>query len=269
MESDIPSDLIGMYAKVIAEHRVWFQQFDKGRLKKWEDLLKNNSEAAICEAATRKLLSDNTIEVKPCNNYSGKSPDYICTKGDKQFYVEVTCVSINKLTNKCGMPPDRPADGGHYPFLLTDVLLGEICNKTPQCSDLNSPCILCVGTLHYNAGSDYFGKLAAMALLTGTPQFATNWNPETGDVVGDPHQITNLRDSAFIRFTKKADGIIEYARTPISAVLLCPFVCLPVEVVGMLHPNPNHPFDRALLPKIEFCRLVEGYQNGLLTVEWI
>jgi hypothetical protein len=255
------------YSDLIDEHRAWLELFGKLRLKKWEDFLKSNSEGAICEAATRRLLCDHSVKVIPNEDISGGGPDFLCVKNSKSFYVEVTSVSINKLTDKCGMSSDEPK-AGSISFLLTSVLLGEIRNKTPQCSNLNSPCILVIGTLHFNAGCRYFGKLAAEALLTSTPQLATNWNSKTGCAVGDPCQIVSLRDSAFIRFTKRADGTIECARNPISAVLLCAFGQHPIRVYGLLHPNPNYPFDRALLPKIKFCRLAEGYRDGP-TVEWI
>ena len=54
-----------------------------------------------------------------------------------------------------------------------------------------------------------------------------------------------------------------------SGILLCSFRIKDSEIIGVLHPNANYPFDRSLLPKIEFCRLKDGYQDGNLEVEWI
>ena len=96
-----------------------------------------------------------------------------------------------------------------------------------------------------------------------------NIDVSRGEAVGGPYQSTELQDSVYIRTDKTSVTPIEEARRTISGVLLCPFGSLPLEVVGMLHPDPNHPFDRTLLPEIKFCRLAEGYQTGRLTVEWI
>jgi hypothetical protein len=97
-----------------------------------------------------------------------------------------------------------------------------------------------------------------------------NIDVQKGHAVGEPYQTTDLRDSAFIRFTKKADGTIEYARNPISAVLLCDFSQNSSMVYGLLHPNPNYPFDRGMLPEIKFCRLTPSCERkNHLTVEWI
>jgi hypothetical protein len=89
------------------------------------------------------------------------------------------------------------------------------------------------------------------------------------EAVGEPYQATHLQSAAFIRPTKNINGLIEYARNPISAILLCPFGTRPPEILGVLHPNPNYPFNRNILPKVEFCRLKDGYQKGKLEVEWI
>jgi len=90
-----------------------------------------------------------------------------------------------------------------------------------------------------------------------------------GKAIDEPKQITELESAAFIRPTEEPDNFFEYARCPISAVLLCPFGSEPVKVIGAMHPNPNNPFKRNLLSDIEFSRLVKGYENGHLDVEWI
>jgi hypothetical protein len=270
MESDITNDVTVEYADTIAEHHLWLQQFNKQQLKKWEDLLKANPEAAICEAETRKLLSNHRIDVKPYDGLYQGGPDFLCTKNGKTFYVEVTCITIDIATKKTNLPPSYPKKPStQYYRLLTKHILGELCNKTPQCSGLEQPCIIAITTLHSRAGASCFRKPVCGDILTGTPQITMDIDVKKGHATGEPYQTTDLRDSAFIRFTKKADGTVEYARNPISAVMLCAFGQYPIDIYGLLHPSPNYPFDRALLPKIKFCRLAEGYQNNRLTVEWI
>ncbi|MCJ7729804.1 MAG: hypothetical protein MUO27_08020 [Sedimentisphaerales bacterium] len=270
MGMDTPDDLIVAYADVIAGHCAWLQQFDKQRLKEWEDLLKNNPEAAICEAETRKLLSDHNVDVQPYEDLSHGGPDFLCAKDNKRFYVEVTCIIQDVATKKTKLPPSPPGKhNAQYYSLLTKHILGELCKKTKQCAGLNLPCVGAIATLHTQAGVLCFKKLACEDILTGTTQITMDINIQKGHAVSDPYQTTNLEDSAFIRFTKKADGTIEYARNPISAVFLCAFGQYPVGIYGLLHPNPNYPFGRALLPDIEFARLADGYHNGVLKVEWI
>jgi hypothetical protein len=268
MGMDTPNDLIDAYAGVITEHGAWLQRFGKQRLKKWEDLLKNYSEAAICEAETRKLLSGHNVDVQPHEDLSHGGPDFLCSKDDKTFYVEATCITIDVATKKTALL--QPKTKAQYHDDLTEHIHGELRKKTRQCSELKLPCIVAIATLHAEAGRLCFdNKLACEEILTGTTQIAVNIDIQKGRFVGKPYQTTNLENSAFIRFTKQADGTIEYARNPISAVLLCPFGRYSLSVRGLLHPKPNYPFDRLLLPNIEFAKLTDGYQNGGAKVEWI
>jgi hypothetical protein len=265
---NIPEEnLEQVYARLVEEHRAWLKSFGRQRVKRWEDLLRADPEAAICEAATRELLSGGGINIEPHEDVSSGGPDFLCMKNNKRFYVEVTCITKEKVTRETNLD-DNPK-GATYYCLLTETFLGELCNKVPQCSSLDASCMVAIGTLHFQAGPRCFGKHAAEDLLTGTPRISMEFDHEQARGIGDIYQSTDLRDSAFIRFDKTLTGQIECARNPISAVLLCSFGCSPTKVVGVLHPNPNYRFDRSLLPDIEFCRLAEGYQTGKFVKEWV
>ena len=265
---DTSGEMLQKYANEIGGHRKWLRSFNEGYASKWEKLLKADPEAAICEAATRELLLQHAIEVKPNEDPSSGGPDFICTRDGKCFYVEVTCITTEKVTQKAHLT-DNPSTDGYY-RLLTKEILGEICNKTRQCSNLNAPCIIAISTLHRRAGARCFDKHGVENLLTGTRDLSMKFDAEQGRGIGNIYEIADLRDAAFIRFDRGSAGQIEFARNPISAVLLCAFGYLPMKAVGALHPNPNLEFDRALLPNIEFARLAEGFnQTNQLDVEWI
>lgn len=261
---------ISEYSDLIIEHRTWLKPFGKRRMKKWEDLLKSNPEGAICEAATRKLLSDHGVVVEPYEDPSSGGPDFLCIKNENRFYVETTCLTKDAIAKATGLNkiPRPGLHGG--PFKpATERIFYEMCNKTPQLRNLDGPCILALGTLHVVAGHICFSKTLASHILTGTPKISVQIDPEQGRAIGDLHQTTDLKDSGFVRPNKKSTNSIEDARRTISAVLLCSFGTIPPRVIGLLHPNPKHSFDRILLPKIEFYRLAEGYQAGQFEVEWI
>ena len=262
-------DLIKDYSDVLDKHRSWLKPYGNQRLDKWEKLLKANPESAICEAATRKMLTSHGVNVIPSEDISKGGPDFLCVKNNKRFYVETTCITKKTATNKTGLSDMPPGTSKVQRFeLLTKRIFYEIRSKTPQCSNLGAPCIIAIGTLHFQAGYNCFNKRAAEQLLTGTSFITVPINKQTGQAMNEPYEATDLKDSIFIRSVKISPNEIEYARSPISIVMLCPFGTLPTKVLGILHPNPNHAFDRTLLPQIEFCRLNEGYQNNLFKVEW-
>lgn len=191
-------------------------------------------------------------------------PDFKCKKDSQCFYAEVTC-----LTEEQVIRVSKSQAGAHYYRFLTESFRTELSNKTLQCSGLDGPCVVALCTLHVSSSVGCFGRRPAENLLTGTTSLAMRFDASQGRGVGDLCQITALKDSAFIRFSKTDHGKVECARNPISAVLLCGYGPCPPVIVGALHPNPNHPFDAALLPAIPFCRLRDGWESGQTTVEWI
>jgi len=234
-------------------------------LKKWEDLLKANPEAAICEAETRKLLSDHNVDVQPYEDLSHGGPDFICTKDGKTFYVEVTCLTINAVTKTTRLS-DTPKRAGCY-ALLTSRIKNEIRSKTPQCANFSAPCVLAITTLHFTAGRLCLAKPRVEELLTATYKITVDF--KNGGAASPPYLTTDLKNSVFIRPDNDSPDWIEHASAPISALLLCGFGSVPPNVLGCLHPSPNHPFEGELLPNIKFARLADGYQNEALKVEWI
>ena len=204
----------------------------------------------------------------PNEDPSMGGPDYLCHAKNQEFYIEVTCVTADKVTAKSGLS-DAPKGACYYAF-LTNALRGELSNKVAQCSRLNCPCLVAITTLHLQGGVLCFGERGVEDLLTGTSKVSMKYNMVLGRAVGDPYESTSLEDSAFIRFAKGSSGKVEFARDPISGVLLCAFGYATREVVGALHPNPNHHFDRTLLPNVRFAKLADGsLDTGKLEVAWV
>ena len=260
-----------VYSKVIDEHRSWLKPFGGQYLNKWEKLFKDQPEAAICEAAARKLLGEHSIYVRPHEDISKGGPDFLCKKEGKKFYVEVTCITKETATKKTKLDSEpqinfnSPAKWYRPPI---GQILQEIRNKTPQCKDLNEPCLLAICTLHFGVGFICFrDRIIAESVLTGTPHISWDIGLSSEEVLKEPRQATELKNSGFIRPRKNKPYSIEEARKTISAVLLCDFGGH--NIVGILHPNPNHSFDRTLLPEIKFCRLANGWQTGRFSPEWI
>ena len=136
------------FDKVIGSHREWLKSFGENYLEDWDDLfLYNNTEAAACEAFTREVLEELDIDVEPVDKrVNRKNPDFKCSRGEEVFYVEVTCITKDAATKHSALE-DYPTDNKVTHFaMLTKSIFQETVNKTPQCSNLNSPCVLAIGT---------------------------------------------------------------------------------------------------------------------------
>jgi hypothetical protein len=110
-------------------------------------------------------------------------------------------------------------------------------------------------------------KTKVWDLLTGLPSITWDYDAQMGQAVGDPYETTKLESAVFVKPSTTAG--IEHARNPVSGMLICGFGCDPPTCYGVLHPLPVRNFPRELLPDVEFCRLKDGYERGLLSTEWI
>ena len=257
------------YSQLIDRHCKWLNGFEAERLSRWKNLFNANLEAALCEAATRKLLFDHGCDVEPFEDPASGGVDFKCTKNGNTFYVEATCITKEVASDKSGLTHLTQPNKATYYAYLTRTIWQELSNKTSQCSGLDAPCIVVIGTFHFQAGCLCFDDLAAEELLTGITYITKRIDTKLGKAVGETYESTKLESAAFIRPNENPPNFFEHARCPISAVLLCSFGTNPINTTGMLHPDPNNPFNRDLLSDIKFCKLVDGYKNGSLEVEWI
>jgi len=263
------SGLRAQYSRTIADHRCWLRSFDAGYEAKWERLLKNNPEGAICEAAIRELLESQHVSIEPNDDLSHGGPDYRCTRDRDSFYVEVTCISRDAASEATGLR-DHPWGGPPEHEMMTGKIRYEVSNKTRQCANLDGPCLVAICCLHSQAGGDAcFDDCAAEEVLCGSFSSTRDYDPQTRSPVGETYEVTDLRDSTFIR-PSKASGEPQYARDSVSGLLLCGFGSRPWVVRGVLHSCPAREFDRNLLPHIRFARLTDrSLRTGKLEVEWI
>jgi hypothetical protein len=155
--------------------------------------------------------------------------------------------------------------------LLTESYSQKADKKVSQFEKLNAPCMIAIGTLHFQAGALCFDKKSAEEILTGKSGIGIQISKRTGGAVGEPYNSTSLDAAPFLKVRKIIcdEPLIQPVRQTVSAVLLCPFGTHPVKCLGILHPKPYYEFDRGLLLGIEFCRLKAGWEGGIFTTEWI
>lgn len=251
--------LIDLYIK-------WIEQFDINHARQWAHLYKCDPEAAMCEAAYWAVLQDCGVEVEPNRDlvHGHPSPDFRCRKNGEKFYVEVTCMHIERVTKVTGLS-DRPSGPGHYGS-LNAAIFDEVRQKTPQCAGLDASALVAVGTFHNQASCLCIAKHHIGMMLTGDELITWRIDPQAGQAIGDTFLSTELKSAAFVK--PSATLWLEEARLPVSAILVAGFDCGPPNIYGLLHPNPLRPFNRDLLARIEFCRLLSDDTSKTLSTEW-
>ena len=250
------------------EHQNWLSSFDPRYARNWERLFANDPEAAMCEAAFRRVLEHNGNRVSPNEHLDGqgRAPDFRCEQDTAQFYVEVTCLNVAQVTKRTALQ-DKPGQAGHY-RLLNDMIFEACSAKVPQCANLDAPALLAIGTWHFSSSVVHVDKHQLGMLLTGQLGMAWSFDAETGSVVGEPEQVTQLWSSAFVQ-PGPGDSLLKLIRLPLSGLLVGGLDPLHPRLLGILHPQPNRPFRPELLPEVEFGRLAPGYAVGEFGVQWI
>jgi len=242
--------------------------FDERHAKRWEEMLKADPEAAILEACVRSFLGERLDALRPAEDAVEGGADFCCVRGGSHFYVEATCIKESTVTERIGLPPRSTTGAADWYAPLTEAVKNECVNKAKQCSKCSdAPCLLAIGTLHFQGGAICFEQSHVERILTSEPMITCDIDIRTGGAVGNPYQTTDLGKSAFLRRSQSADMFIEPARRSISGLLLCGFGGRPPTVNGVLHVEAVRPFDRGLLPGVPFCRLKEGYREGVFEVE--
>lgn len=250
----------------------WLEQgrFDQQHARNWAKLYHADPEAAMCEATFWAVLSDCGVDVEPNADLIGakQAPDFRCHRNGRAFYVEVTCIRVETATRESGLKSEPQPGEGASPYRhLNDLIFQECVNKTRQCSNLDAPCVLAVGTFHHRGSILGIRKTFMEWLLTGEASIGWEFDPHLGMCVGEPYQVTSFRSAAFTRLSPIAG--IESRRQPISALLVGGFGCDPPQVLGLLHPNPVREFPAALLDRIPFCIQRIDLRAARVSSEWI
>src|SRR5689334_3245606 len=113
--------------KLVKRFAKWLEQFDAQHATSWALLLRNNPEAAMCEATFWGVLTDCGAEIAPNLdlNGGGQSPDFVCRKNGHKFYVEVSCIEIETATRKTTLDHIPQGKAQHYSSL--DDAIFEKC----------------------------------------------------------------------------------------------------------------------------------------------
>jgi hypothetical protein len=220
----------------------------------------------MSEAVIWGILTDCGVTIEPnADLVSGKmAPDFKCSKGEYEFYVEATCIRIETAAKKTDLP--NPSVPGFRMYSnLNRAIFQECQNKAEQCGSVSSPCLLGIVTYHSEASALCFERDDLAEVLTGEQYMSFDFDTKRGCATGTHRSATKL-DLAFP--IKPAEGRIQEARASISGVLVAGMGCQPPNIRGLLHPQPKYSFEHRILNRLEFGYLVINHETGQMSVEW-
>lgn len=256
------------FVELREEHQLWLDNFNEQYRRNWDKLFQNDCEAALFEARVRRLLQKNGATVEPNEDLTGESqrPDFRCSSNGTEFYVESTCITASTMASATGLPVCPGIKKTPYAVSSpTAVFKAKCTKKAKQCSNLDLPAIVAIGTFHTSASRRFFRKERLLELLTGELSIAWAIDLETG-TAGDACYTTQLRSAAFLQPDEASE--IAFVRRSISGLLLCGVGVEPPQVLGVLHPDAARPFSAGALPNIEFASVFYEPSTSRLLVQW-
>ena len=248
-----------MILEIVESFKQYLEVKYPSHLPQYTGRLNGEQFGARAEAVMYSALRQECEEVLIAESPSHGGLDFLCTVDEREFLVEVTALAPDVVSERSSLYPDDPV--GSF-SLLTHTLRNRVSRKTRQMAGSAVPRVLAIATEH-DWGGVLLGPLGAQSLLASDLQIAV----PVGGAEADHMSATNLADSAFFR---PGEGGVESCRRSVSAVLLVAIGGGKCEMVGVLHPDPVHPFAYGLFPQVPFVRLVDWpIEEGEFEIEWV
>jgi len=225
----------------------------------------SDTHAAEAEAVVFSLLWSAKLRPDIYESHSTGGPDFVCRpETDHEFVVEVTSLQSGSVSRKSHLPETIDGSGGGAFGLITSMLKGRATAKAAQLRGVPVPRVLAITCSHI-CGDLLMDSYAAVNLMVSEPYIRVPF----GDQCNATSQVTDLRNSVFIR-PDKSSGQIVPCRQSISAILLVSISGNRSDVVGLLHPEPTITFNPSLFPLVPYLSLVDWpIRDGRIRIRWL
>jgi len=235
---------------VIRQYKSALKQYSQRLLEGFEARSADLPRAARAEAVGFCFLRHLVDRIEAHEDPTTGGPDFVCSRGGKEFLVEVTSLSAESSADRSGIA-NRENLGCGWFSLVTAQLVRKAKTKAPKVADQLLPRIVMLVSEHV-ANSGLFGPLAIESLLLGN------------------YSGGRMKAGAFVRF-QDGIGVGIPIRQSISGILLVGASHHEVEVRGFLHPAAAQPFDPNLLQAIPFAEVEDPvwFPNNPGRVRWL
>jgi hypothetical protein len=224
--------------------------------------LRLDATAAQAEAIVFSVLWSARLRPDVFEDPSAGGPDFQCKPANQSgFFVEVTSLDENAVSEASGLPVKITGSGGAAFSMITSKLESKASKKASQLRNRSMPCVLAI-TCSHDFASILMDSPAAYSLLAETEQTLS----PLLDISGSRMPSTALSRSAFFSLDQSGRLIPRFQN--ISAVLLIAISGRQADIVGVLHPEPSKAFAPSLFPQVPFLRLNWPIVDASVKFEW-
>lgn len=237
----------------IVAYRNWLAAVSPKTERRFLNILSRGEEpqieAAVSEAIAWDYLTSRSQAVSLAEDPDSGGPDFKLTTAAGDIVVEVTNISIAAMTEATSLPhkPDYRARSYKLP---TGRIKKAVMDKAAQMDRIESPQIVLVSTLHFQASAICFTRRHAVEILLSGRGFAWQVDEESKSPDSQVELTADMKDACF---TKRHST--DSCRQNVSAVVLGGFGLTPpaANVLGALNPDALRPLDQSAFG-IPYCR---------------
>jgi hypothetical protein len=262
MPVDLP-ELVESYRSYLTHH----QALNPKQLaaNRFDQRLKSCAEAARAEAVAFDFLRSRNLEPRLLEDASAGGCDFECRSGKTAFAVEVTALTDETMSERSGIGDDFEVGYVDMPVIL-GALRSRLSTKSSskQVNKYQGPRVLFIGSQHMSTNVIFMGGIEEF--LTGSSKIVVPIRRDGGPA-GESYMATDLENSAHL--TKGESGQATLFRPTYAIVLLAGIDPDKAYVMGILHPEPEHPLPYHVFPQVPFARVRWPIQNNMVEVEWV
>ncbi len=280
------------YRPFLAKYVAWLEKEDFHDARHWCARLRSNDpaqiEAAISEAVAWDWLRCRVDKIDRVRTGRTRTPDFRCTKNGRTFFVEVTNISLERMTRLCGLEHADHSSGFRTVPQPDGGIQNEIAGKVQQGAFASAPYVVLVTTLHDHGSRRMQDDLVIEWVLTSRPALGMTFDPSASDANGGVFQFVDFDRAAF-----QLSGSVVPARRTVSAAVFGPFgrvaelmtrrrweaqglvrrmdprlALADIRARGILHPDALHPFAPELLDDVNFCSFKNWPPRQTVEVQW-
>jgi len=221
--------------EILASYKEFLKRNNQKHLSSFEKKEGNNPDGAKFEAAMFSIGQSYGLDIEIGEDSPEGGADFICTRKNNKFALEVTTINTKSIERKTGMKHDQHnVKAGFYSIYRE--LFSKLKAKVKQVSRYDFPRIVSVGSFHNEAVSLFRPTMA----------------------------------DEYLEVFFDRDYIPSESLKDISGILLVAFGYDFYTIFGLLHPEPTYPFNIELLPDIHFRKITKrGFSEKIVEGKWL
>lgn len=251
----------------------------RSAVSKWQSRHDKNDpieyEPALAEAVAWSYLEHHCNRVEVNDNPSHGGPDFKCDFGAGEFWLEVACLTRDRVARETGFPADPCSFSMRKINRITSAIFEIARGKATQFRHTGLsgeperpklPGVLFVVTFHHYLTRKLNADVV-VRLLTGDHANVIEFEQNMENIRS--RREVNFKNSFAIRAVEQENDVLfAGVRRTISAIVVAGFELGTPRCIGAIHPDAARRFSPTIMPVIPFASMCIDQAAGTARIRW-